>query len=56
MVKMDLTSPLASRLSETDVNSQQAQFNLLYRNLRHTTTRTINRSQMLHEHGVWNQA
>ena len=51
MVNMDLlASPLASRLMETDVTSQQAQFDLLYRNLRHATT--INHSQMLHEYGV----
>ena len=56
MVKMDLASPLTSKLTETDVTSQQAQFDLLYRNLRHTTTHTINRSQMIHEHGVWSQA
>ena len=51
VVNMDLlASPLASRLKETDVTSQQARFDLLYRNLRHAAT--INRSQMLHEHGV----
>ena len=51
VVNVDLlASPLASRLTETDVTSQQAQFDLLYRNLRHTTT--INHRQMLHEHGV----
>jgi hypothetical protein len=32
VVKMDLASPLASRLTETDVTSQQAQFDLHYRN------------------------
>ena len=51
VVNMDLlASPLASRLTKTDVTSQKTQFYLLYRNLRHTTT--INRNQMLHEHGV----
>ena len=41
---------LASKLTKTDVTSQKTQFYLLYRDLRHATT--INRSQMLHEHGV----
>ena len=51
VVNMDLmASPLASRLTKTDVTSQQAQFDLLYRNLRDATT--INQSQMLHEHEV----
>ena len=51
VVNMDLlASSLASRLTETDVTSQKTQFDLHYRNLRQATT--INRSQMLHEHGV----
>ena len=51
VVNMDLlASPLANRMTKTDVTSQKTQFYLLYRNLRHTTT--INRNQMLHEHGV----
>ena len=51
VVNMDLLAlSLASRLTETDVTSQKTQFDLHYHNLRHTTT--INRSQMLHEHGV----
>ena len=51
VVNVDLlASPLASRLTETDVTSQKTQFDLLYRNLCHATT--INCSQMLHEHGV----
>ena len=54
VVNMDLlASPLASRLTNTHVTSQKTQFYLLYRDLRHATTATtINRSQMLHEHGV----
>ena len=51
VVNMDLlASPLASRLTKTDVTSQKTQFYLLYYDLRHATT--INRSQMLHELGV----
>jgi len=42
MVNMDLAPPLARKLTETDVTSQQALFDLpIHRNLRHTTT--INR-------------